>query len=446
MDLFNELGIPVDDVRGMGIVISKLSEEPTPSTSELTHWFRASSKKAPPSADSRLTSAINAEHVGNPGDEQDDLRADVQQLSVVEILDDDDASVAEIEDEIPKTRSLTNEQSYHTDMEDAVRNSLICQEAFTQIALPPMSQLRMSQVEEMPTDLQRQIKSRIQQHSNSRQEKHQGAVSVDYPKPHSREAQMENTVRIGKAPISNSKHRSFLSSNDARNQRFRQTDVQQMFNLAAIEAGTKPSGISLDVLNQLPTDLKLQIVNGAIGDCFAGQVVDIEGASFARTGKGDTKSARTIHDASILEAGEDALGSHNVPSDSSLTVEAQVEVPAIDNSPQDIFSSPGATKMKVMETPGDLYEEDILPLKIFLDENCSLDPEAIQLVSQFLTICVREGRSNDMVTMVRRIRKREDGWSEEAVLSQIFEPVDNEYLQLHGARLDREWTMGRKRI
>eukprot|EP00980_Cylindrotheca_fusiformis_P020069 scaffold7139_cov115-Cylindrotheca_fusiformis.AAC.19 len=431
MNLFNELGIPVDDVRGMGIVISKLSEGTQSSHTELTNWLSSSKKKARPAARRVVPESYDAQ-MDESAIEQDDPLTEDQSKSALAINKHQVDSVIDIEDDEVEVKNPSTEFDVKhiqcCSTEDDSRASLTRNEAFTQIALPPLSQIRMSQVEELPIDLQRQIRSRIEEHVNdvARQSTNEEVIQIDDQEP--------QHMRDGSFPTSH-----FCQRDDPRTHRFRQTDVKQMFKLAEVEAGTMLSGVSLDVLNQLPMELKLQIMNGDYG----------EFSDFAKANKlSMMKDSNLKHSIGHRMRGETtSLPQGNSGTNRNMTIaEDRESAASTSNAPPENVRDHSAARNVVKQPPANLYEEDVLPLKLFLDENSSTDPEAVRLVTTFLTICIQEGRSKDMVTLVRTIRKRGDGWSDESVLSQILQSLDNEYLQLHGARLDRNWAMGTKRI
>jgi DNA repair protein REV1 len=449
MSLLKELAIPLDDVRGMGIVMSKLSDEEKSTSTELTNWFTVENQKKAPLGENNFTSEHHDEQVNKSADEQDDSPTDVQNISALEILDEDDVSVVEIDDNMGVARDLRNDyddnQSQNSVIEDEIGNSLTIREALTQIALPPLSQIRMSQVEELPTAMQLQIRSRIEQQGKEKadQSNDQEVIQIDNADPPSREANSKRNNRGGSASPAKARsaQRNSLSSNDLKYHRFRQTDVKEMFKLAAVEAGAEPTEISLEVFNQLPMDIKLQIVNG---DSFARNFTDVARGTYLLSNKDHMNSAVSIDDSRTQENNKVSQGNY-IDENNKFCAEATSDATK-DNATQENSSDSTATNILGTEPPANLYEEDILPLKLFLNENSSLNPEAIQLVTEFLTICLQEGRSKDMVTMVRNIRKRGDGWSEDAVLSEIFQTLDKEYLQLHGAHLDRDWIMGTKKM
>ena len=86
------------------------------------------------------------------------------------------------------------------------------------------------------------------------------------------------------------------------------------------------------------------------------------------------------------------------------------------------------------EEVSNVYEEDILPLRQFLDQNSpdaqkdSVDEQtAIDLVKIYIGTVVKEGRLGDAVAILRSIRKRRDHWSTSSILEQIVEECSKAY-------------------
>lgn len=309
--LFQELGIPLEDLRGMGIIMSKLvdDKEITIASNDLKHWF----EKVRPGEDDGIGPTANiVEHVHNlSGDPWESQTSRAEKVEVPE-MDENHTSFSQ-----------------------------------TEIALPPMSQIRMSQVEQLPFDMQEQIQAQMRKKNK---------INGDSGK---------DIICIG-----------FESKT------------------ADPKTGTKPpkKSISCDktMTNQLHQTSMTQILR------LGADVCD------------DTRV--------------DGLAMKNVNSHIKLSVK----------------TTPPSTYLHVdqKERPSNVFEEDILPLNHFLDENSCREPQALQLVITFLKICLKEGRSKDVITMLRSIKSRIDDWSDDVILSEVIREVDSEYLKLHGSRLD----------
>jgi len=113
------------------------------------------------------------------------------------------------------------------------------------IELPPMSQIRMSQVEALPNNMQQQIYSRMNR------------TAID-----SIEEVVDLTDGVQPLDCDVAKRQGFEEGDHQQPiNRFRQTDLKRMMKLAAVRSGHESSGISLTQLEQLPLEIKLQVVN-----------------------------------------------------------------------------------------------------------------------------------------------------------------------------------------
>jgi predicted SnoaL-like aldol condensation-catalyzing enzyme len=74
--------------------------------------------------------------------------------------------------------------------------------------------------------------------------------------------------------------------------------------------------------------------------------------------------------------------------------------------------------------------------------NPSVD-DAFEMVISFLTIVLKE-RPASIVAILRSIRRRDDGWSSDAVLKKIVQSVDDHYYKIYESRIDIDWIFGRK--
>jgi hypothetical protein len=332
MILFKELMVPCEDLRGMGIIVSKLTtnqqQQQQQSSRDLLNWFPVQNE----TKDSKVSPTSIYDEPSK--EESNEIRNDTVTANAV------------------REENRTNTESKQESG------------SFTQIALPPMSQIRMSQVEELPLDLQQQILSRMKE-----------ARSVD---------------------------------------RLPQTNFKGMLNAA----------VSSNILEnpELPPKILREIANGSMENNMSfqsnNQIIDIAHDEDEQLLRGSTNSVteKTKMDAYLQS-----------PTTLSL---------------QGGRRSDTTKRITYKEPPANLFNEDIHPLKLFLDENSSIDPDAVHLVIEFLTICLQEGRSRDMVTMVRCIRNREDGWSDNVILKEEIGPaLDQEYRALHGTSLDIEWLL-----
>ncbi|CAJ1952504.1 unnamed protein product [Cylindrotheca closterium] len=386
--LFKELAIPLDDVRGMGVVVSKLTDGENITNSSLTKWLEVANKSNGNSEGGAKETHIN--------ECEEEKTADSSPADDAEMTDSYQHNGAEqdaIQDDGEQQDSIS---AFHSqDVFDPRGDT-----TSTQIMLPPLSQLRMSQVDELPIEMQHQIKARLEKNVEDE-------VSEVIPVMVSGSPKKDALTRRANVPSS----RHGESDN-----RLRQTDVQDMLKLAAVGTGVATMDISLDVLNELPMDIRLQVINGG---AYMGVSSYVAGKNQAAS---INHEAQNSPNTSLVE--ETTKNSTNKGDHEGLKLAGE-DLRAKEEPPSPI-----------KQRPANLFEEDLLPLKLFLDENYSTDVEAIQLVVQFLTICVQEGRPKDALTMLRSICNRQDEWGTYSVIREIFEALDDEYFRQYRARLD----------
>jgi len=334
--LFTEMGVRPDDVRGMGIVLSKLSSESTVSKSAgveskqtLDSWISGAvlpARKKPSTKPAESDRSSLTEHHVSPPAQDDDLELD--------------------------------------------------------IALPPLSQIRMSQVEELPSPMRRKIKKEI-------------AI-----------ASLRSKVE---------------SPPDGKPQaRFRQTNIKRMLRLEAVKSGleTLPEGVqqvSLTQLERLPLEVQLNVANN----------------DEARIGTlcPPVQKSRKKRKATATEPRKSMRWSKNLPGsrEDSGRIKGRRAVVTVDLAPYS-------------EDPRDFYRENIDPLRQFLDKHPKADREAMDEVKNFLLVCVEENRLPDVVLLLRNIKNRRDVWSGDPcnwLLDQVNEAVS---LGHGGARLESDWV------
>jgi len=339
MGLFKDLAIPLDDVRGMGVVISRLTDCENDSKSSLAKWLTEGNKsnrniedtERSPSEDDKQEKYAHPPLVGG-----------TDSIQLADAGQDSTQGDQELHNSI-----LASASNGERDTRDDVIS--------TQIILPPLSQLRMSQVDELPNEMQRQIKARFQRKAGN-------ALSGNYP--------FGLCESLKKDAIGAS-----TSRNEPTDNNFRQRDVQQMGNNQATSLGH-----------------------------FANEY-----SSLAR----GTMNLKKIDEESTKPAGDV------------------------------LVAEDGPPPPPMKQCPRIFFDEDLLPLKVFLDENHSTDVEAVQLVLQFLTICVQEGRPKDALTILRSIRHRGDEWSTYSVQRELFDGIDDEYFRKYGGRLNLEQVIGK---
>jgi len=84
------------------------------------------------------------------------------------------------------------------------------------------------------------------------------------------------------------------------------------------------------------------------------------------------------------------------------------------------------------------YQENVVPMSLFMDENPSVPREAVDDVTEFLSLCVSERRVTDAIVLLRNIKNRRDAWTAKAY-PELVRSVDDLMLNKFGHRLDLAW-------
>lgn len=348
--MFAEMKVLKDDVRGMGITVCKLVKDGTSesggksSKSSISSWFAG---KAPDACVS------DVQDNGERPDSPEGVNTDEDSVVVL-------SQVNEVR--IPR---------YQSDFE---------------IALPAFSQIRMSQVEELPLDMRHLILSKMEKERQSRS-----------------------------VPVCTTS----FAENIPQDARYRQTDVKRMFRLASMKTGNYRVGdndISLTQLDQLPLEMQLQVANDDLqrmGTLSPQKKIQKPSTTLC--------SNRTRHDknVSIPRGSIDAIVLRN--EEEGLEVVTYPELAADSTNTQ-------------------FFTDNVLPLSIFMDENSDANAEAIDQVVQYLQLCVTENRLQDVVVLLRSIWHRKDRWKTIS-FDSIFTAVNEKFDQITGSRLDRDWVV-----
>jgi DNA repair protein REV1 len=408
--LYAELGVAKEDVRGMGLTLSKLvsddsiASDPKESKQSITNWF---SGKPASREKSDLASDTNFE------DAAGDVAERELSANVGESLDDEGDVIMVISSPAVSDHRGVGDPSSHTDPYESLDDTSVIvlsqEDAACEIALPPLSQIRMSQVEALPAPMRKQVESKIKSRRLLAKQSPEVAergrfVAKQMPGGHIHGA-------VGKDP------------------RFRQTDVKRMFRLAAVKSGQESvreasgESVSLTQLESLPLEMQLQVANG--DDYLVGNLAREK----SYDDRIDRKKAWKPN-----------------PRDSTETQGRKFEKPAPRGKPaprpalnegdtQPVVSVP---REIVQADPRAFFRNNILPLTVFMDENPEADREAVSFVVQFLCLCVTEHGLCDVARLLRAIKNRGDAWSC-AALTFVMQAVNEKVEQIHGARLDREW-------
>ena len=311
---------------------------------------------------------------------------------------------------------------------DSDRNAFKSVESPLLIELPPMSQIQMTQVEALPDELKAQVYSRMNRMTADVGERE----IVDMT---NEDRSITHAFTEQHVPVETEQQHSA--------NRFRQTNLKRMMKLAAVQSGHERTNISLTQLDQLPLEIKLQVVNGddqQIG--ILSQHVHRSASSSDRPPRKSISSIANNADNSCSKTSRRAsnytknTGERRKTPDANITIKATTAEKK-KNSPQE-----STREFRIIDRV-DVWKEDLLPLKEFLNDNCPLRfPNSIDMVLEFLSIVLKEGRLPAMVSMIRCIRNRKDEWSKMEIIKKIALTVNNLHIQRYGASLDVPWLMG----
>ena len=279
----------------------------------------------------------------------------------------------------PSANSATN---------DSQCNGVVIENPVFDIELPSISQIHMSQVEELPSPLRRQIVSKIEEADNKAQRR-RDKTSIPSVQP-----------------------------NDCGYARFFQVDMRRMMKLAAVKAGQPSSSrdpISVSQLESLPFEMQLQIANDD----------DRPVGVRSRNSRRSARLNRKVAELSQKCVAVDRKAEQSTRKDSVLA--------------HDLQGGEGCSPTC------SFYLENVKPMSIFLDENDAQKDEAVGYVVRFLELCAEENRFSDAAVLLRSIRNRDDDWSANA-FEKVFESVNYKAKERLGCGLDRDWIMSGKSL
>ncbi|KAL7542910.1 hypothetical protein ACHAXR_012758 [Thalassiosira sp. AJA248-18] len=185
-----------------------------------------------------------------------------------------------------------------------------------------------------------------------------------------------------------------------------QTSVRRMLKLACVKSGEDRldgKAISLSQLDCLPLEVQLQIANE-------------DDIKIAKILKHKTKRIQDLH--TLTDDQIDPTDMDVLPAQSSQIKE------------QDHSS--------LENLPTNFYQENIAPLRDFIAANPNPDFETVEIVKDFLSLCVHEKRIDDAVTFLRTIKNMQDGW-DRSIYSQLMESTTKKIFSSAGNLIDTMW-------
>jgi hypothetical protein len=433
--LFAELGVPKEDVRGVGITVSKLVSDdsvafnPKESKQSITNWFSgkpACRELSNLTADTKFEDAVR-----DVGGRQ--LSANTRKY----YDDEDDERMVISSPGVPDHPGVDDSPSYKGLDEPLIDTTSVIvlseEDRAYDIALPPLSQIRMSQVEYLPSSMRKLVESKMESRRELAKQLPEVAEWEELAK-HSPEVAERGRV-VDKQVLEVAERERVVDKQVlagyghgtiGKDHRFRQTDVKRMLRLGAVKSGQESlreasgESVSLTQLESLPLEMQLQVANG--DDYVVGNIARYN-TSDDRTDRKKARKPNARYNAETRERKFDKPAPRAKPAPRPTLSEGE------------IISAP---RKAVRADPRAFFRDNILPLTVFMDENPEADSEAVSFVVQFLSLWVTEHGLCDVARLLRAIKNRGDAWSRD-ILTSVVQAVNEKVEQIHGARLDPEW-------
>jgi hypothetical protein len=403
MSLFKELDVPLDDVRGMGMVVSKLLPDSMTATKIASTTCIASFFQG-------IGSSLQLKLPSNSKAPDD---VDEKMPLVFAPKSDQCTCIPDLEEE----DQMLEDANYHdTGVEHLVAAP---QPSQGNIALPPLSQICMSQVAALPQEMQNEIRSRMSFHDQQDDRcRHASAIEpvlVDLtrdPGDIILDHQGEFTAAKG--------IKSFHAFAQTEKQSYRQINLKRLMKLAAVKSGDEPSavaGMSLVDFQALPLEIQLQIAN-----CDTGPLGLLSQKQPKLASKKQGLAIQPRQSASKKPE--------------HLRNEKHYEAAVAS------WTSDKEEAVEIIRRTVDLFDDDIVPLHRFLDDNSPTNPDAMNSVHAYFRACLVERRMNLLRPLLQSIRNRKDAvWSKEEVLTEIGQVLDETHFELYRRRLDVSWMV-----
>ena len=185
-----------------------------------------------------------------------------------------------------------------------------------------------------------------------------------------------------------------------------QVSVKRMFKLNSIKTGedTLDGGCTLSQLDSLPLEVQLQIANN------------------------DNTTIAKNHSRNMTSRKNMTTFSEIIDLDANHLDATHTKVPDDGVRPEILME----------DSRNNFFEENVAPLKDFILANLDPDADVVETVTQFLITCVREGRSDDVVVLLRAIRNMPGGWKDE-LYNQLRDSTVSEIFAQTGDMLDLKW-------
>ena len=460
--MFLDLNIPKEDVRGMGVIVSKLHVDNNGSSNGIQTFFRKketlqshdiserqeATRIRSPLVDNCTEEPLNRnkrgqnESTADPGPvgmgivDSDDEEGEDSRDGEIEILNlsQSSASSAGLEDSGRKSARHSLDSSHENGFiigSNSRRRSI--DSNITHFGTPSQGEiqpydsfcdLETKPRQNKPPELSQEPENDIALPALS--QIHMSQVAA-LPSPMRRHVQ-EKIEKLRKVyedspeslPMTAPKEMAYPPPT-----RYRQTNVLRMMRLAAVKSG-KASGeaaadISLTQLDQLPMEVQLQVVNNdtlSLG-------VQTPAKKVPNRNMASKIVARQLVDNKQSRPVERSAKTTQLIKRNNARAVVSTEKPVTEEDAQ--FTPP--------LDESSFFCQNILPLSVFLDAN-DVTEETLGLVQEFLQQFVTDYSWHEVVLLLRSVRHRGDDWSNPAVFAAMLGQVNALFLQETGDNLD----------
>jgi hypothetical protein len=260
--------------------------------------------------------------------------------------------------------------------------------------IPSLSQLHMSQVAALPSPMRRKIRVRI--------EESKAVAARDIAEP----MIPSNRSAVLPEPL------------------YRQTDLKRMMRLAAVKTGQAPimgtENISLTQLERLPIEIQLQVANH-------------DSLSLGK----QSPEIKKNHPKKMTSS----VGNYaRVRSKVAAASNAVARVPALrkvddrENFPENDDFSFSAMNTELSYSDSDFFKDNILPLSTFLDETIVSD-DSLEQLRDFFSSFIADHSWYHVVLMLKSIRRRGDDWSRPQSFLSLFNSLNEIFREETGEDL-----------
>jgi hypothetical protein len=385
--LLKELMIDKDDIRGMGIVITKLVEDNT-------------------AACESLVPSVMQAWLHSKASHEEDTDA---VLSVADLHGDHQLLLDGEESTITKASFISNEHSGSANLNDCF--------FLDDIEIPPISQLDRNEVEEMPQQLREKLLQKLCEYDRNRACSNVSVTAISNRHPIS----SPSSKKEGR------KRKGLGSSSLLPREGKRQLNLKSMLVLASMKSGKEARKIdgepvSLTQLQALPLAVQLEVANQddmSLESNYSNRIYS------PQRNKKRWKASYSRVKATLKDSA------------SCLTT----STPTKNQSHNDELKDPRAAIQIVEESQ--CLTDDVEFLRNWLDTNvpqsvdCSTQ-SPLMMLTDYICLCVDEKRLEHALIFLRMIKYRRDEWR--GIYYQLLlENVKKYVKSKHGVKLDEKW-------